>query len=347
MKPIISIITPVWNGLPFLKECVDSVLAQDFQAWELLISDNGSTDGTRLYLDSLADPRIRIFKQEKNLGIMGNVNFLFKQAKASLSQILCADDFFIGTTSLKVIVDYWQSAPPQQGFVRFNHCEVSNLRTVELEKQITPAIIPAGCADIWFFTLGNIPGNLSNVSLRTSVVEEAGYFDEQLPSAGDFDFWIRVAGKFGMGTEKETVIGVRRHAKVASNYLNLKGQVIPQQVAIYERLIDRLSVSYSRRKLVNYFNQNICAMHYRIGIKAALRGQFAYLKRLLNMRSSIVWPTWRLLTAGLPFALFNNRKMLTIGRAKALLLGKPASTKKSNPFRYEMTTGPFQQYNES
>ena len=72
--PTISILTPVWNGLPYIKECVDSVFAQEFQDWELIISDNGSTDGTRDYLDTLKDQRVRIFKQEKNLGIDGNLN---------------------------------------------------------------------------------------------------------------------------------------------------------------------------------------------------------------------------------------------------------------------------------
>ena len=48
--PAISIITPVWNGLPYIKECVESVIAQDFQDWELIIGDNASEDGTSEYL---------------------------------------------------------------------------------------------------------------------------------------------------------------------------------------------------------------------------------------------------------------------------------------------------------
>src|SRR5688500_15313128 len=90
----ISILTPVWNGLPFVKECIDSVLSQEFQEWELIISDNGSTDGTRDYLDTLKDERIKIYKQEKNLGIYGNLNFLLSKASAPIGYWLCADDYF-------------------------------------------------------------------------------------------------------------------------------------------------------------------------------------------------------------------------------------------------------------
>ena len=38
--PAISILTPVWNGLPYIKECIESVLSQDFQDWEMIIGDN-------------------------------------------------------------------------------------------------------------------------------------------------------------------------------------------------------------------------------------------------------------------------------------------------------------------
>ena len=40
--PAISILTPVWNGLPYIQECVESVIAQDFQDWEMIIGDNAS-----------------------------------------------------------------------------------------------------------------------------------------------------------------------------------------------------------------------------------------------------------------------------------------------------------------
>ena len=60
--PAISILTPVWNGLPYIKECIESVLSQDFQDWEMIIGDNESDDGTSEYLRSFTDPRIKSFQ---------------------------------------------------------------------------------------------------------------------------------------------------------------------------------------------------------------------------------------------------------------------------------------------
>lgn len=318
-KPAISILTPVWNGLPYLKECIDSVLTQDFLDWELLISDNGSSDGSRAYLDTLTDTRVRIFKQDNNLGIMGNLNFLFNESRAPLCQILCADDYFTSRASLTAIMNYWERAPAQLGFAAFNHNSRSKSYTVKLENRITPPIISPEQSDIWFFTFGNIPGNLSNVSLRTEVVKETGYFDESLPSAGDFDFWSRAARKFSMGVQPEPLIQIRLHPGAASNYLSRKGETFLQKIRIYEKLIERLSTSHNYTKLVAYFNCQISAMHYRLGIKSAIRGRFEYLSSFVGARSPIIWPKWLLLTACLPLALFNNRQSLTAIAAKALL----------------------------
>ena len=75
--PSISIVTPVWNGLPYIKELLSLSLSQDFQDWEMIIGDNSSTDGTSEYLQTLNDPRIKVFRHEKNLGVYRNIHFSY------------------------------------------------------------------------------------------------------------------------------------------------------------------------------------------------------------------------------------------------------------------------------
>lgn len=318
--PCISILLPVWNGLPYIKECIQSVLNQDFQDWELIVSDNGSSDGTREYLNSLSDHRIHVFNQEKNLGILGNVNFLFTQARCPISQMLCADDYFTLTNSLSVIVKYWESAAPEIGFVSF-----STIRTVEdfgeaSGRSNIPAIITPQTAPLWFFVFGNILGNLSNVSLRTHLVSELGGFAETLPMAGDFEFWSRASSAVSIGVEYEEVIYIRRHFGVASLYLNKKGELYSQHNTIYERLINDLSLSYNRNLLIAYFNFSICAFHYRAAIKEAFSGRFDYLKRFIRTSSPINWPKWFQLIACLPFALLDPNQKLAAKMGRKVFL---------------------------
>jgi glycosyltransferase involved in cell wall biosynthesis len=318
--PRISIITPVRNGLPYIKECIESVLAQSFQDWELLISDNDSNDGTQEYLDAQRDPRIRVFKQTKNIGILGNVNFLLRQIRGEFCQILCADDFFVNTSSLSEIVDYWVRAPLTIGFARFNHLDGIGTQSRMLERKLTPAVVTPDMSDLWFFVFGNFPGNLSDTSFRSSLPASIGNFDEDLPYAGDFDFWCRASRKFAMGVEKKSVVHVRRHPKVASIYMNLKGELYPQHIYIYQNLLERLSVQYNRHDLIMYFNFTIAAQHYRKALKFAMKGKFSYLKTFVESRSKMDLPKWYQLVVCLPFALFNAEHRLTVNMARRIVM---------------------------
>lgn len=318
-KPTLSILTPVWNGLPYLMECVDSVLKQDFQDWELLISDNGSTDGTLLYLDSLKDPRIKVFKQQTNLGIMGNVNFLFDRAIGPVTQILCADDYLISLNSLTCIVDYWDNASPTLGYARFGHHGSSDRKIINLQTQIIPKIIKAGQADLFFFIFWNFPGNLSDVSVRTHLIAKEGYFNEKYPFAGDCDMWSRLGRKYDVGVEKEPHIYVRRHAGVASNYQGLKGELYVQQVPIYEAMIKNLKEVKNYDQLITFFHLQVFAFHYRNGIKSALHGEFAYLETMAQTQSPILWPKWKQFIYCLPYAFLNVHQNLTCDLATDLL----------------------------
>ncbi|HWG66238.1 MAG TPA: glycosyltransferase family 2 protein, partial [Rhodanobacteraceae bacterium] len=57
--PEVSIVLSTYNRLPLLRRSVDSVIAQTFRDWELIVVDDGSTDDTREYLEAIEDPRVR------------------------------------------------------------------------------------------------------------------------------------------------------------------------------------------------------------------------------------------------------------------------------------------------
>lgn len=71
-KPLVSVIVPVYNVYPYLRDCVQSVQAQSYQNWELLLVDDGSTDGSGKLCDELAveDGRIRVFHKPNGGSLM-------------------------------------------------------------------------------------------------------------------------------------------------------------------------------------------------------------------------------------------------------------------------------------
>ena len=95
-NPLISIITPTYNQEEFISDCIDSVLAQDYSNWELIIIDDGSTDSTEQIISKYQDKRIIYIKQE-NEGIWNlnkNYNKALQKAKGEIIAILEGDDFW-------------------------------------------------------------------------------------------------------------------------------------------------------------------------------------------------------------------------------------------------------------
>jgi glycosyltransferase involved in cell wall biosynthesis len=88
----VSILMTVYNAAPYIRESIDSVLAQRFSDWELIIVENGSTDGSPLIIDEYSDSRLRVFSMGKNIGRISALRFAFDQASADYIAILDADD---------------------------------------------------------------------------------------------------------------------------------------------------------------------------------------------------------------------------------------------------------------
>ena len=92
MKPSYSIILPVRNGGEYVKECINSILSQSYNDFNLLVLDNNSSDGTVAWIKSLADNRIKIFPSGKDLSIEENWNRIITVPKNEFITLIGHDD---------------------------------------------------------------------------------------------------------------------------------------------------------------------------------------------------------------------------------------------------------------
>jgi len=280
-----SIITPVYNGMPYLEECIDSVLRQNFKDWEMLISDNCSTDETISFLETISDSRIILFKQKTNLGIFGNLNFLFQKARAEFSCILSADDYFLTDNALTIIINYWRKINLDVGFVRFNFHQKKEVKMIKKVRKQYPLIISSNEADIWFYMFGNIPGNISNISLRTNLVEKCNWFSCNFPYAGDFEFWQRAAQLVSFGLQTEKIVYIRLHENSSSNNLNKNGELISQTYYILSTIYQRLIFNYPEVSFALKLHGTFADIFQRdIAIKKLFKGETGYLKVLNKLK---------------------------------------------------------------
>ena len=91
-EPLISICIPSYNNEEFIASTLESVLRQTYSNFEVLITDDCSTDGTISVISKFSDPRIRLVKNERNLGIGGNWQKALSAATGEYVKLLCGDD---------------------------------------------------------------------------------------------------------------------------------------------------------------------------------------------------------------------------------------------------------------
>jgi glycosyltransferase involved in cell wall biosynthesis len=92
MSAKITVLMPVYNAEQFLREAIDSMLNQSFRDFEFLIMDDGSTDSSISIIQQYQDPRIRLIRNEKNLGISPTLNKGIELASSDLIARMDADD---------------------------------------------------------------------------------------------------------------------------------------------------------------------------------------------------------------------------------------------------------------
>jgi glycosyltransferase involved in cell wall biosynthesis len=103
---------PVYNGEDFLVESLESLLGQTYEDFELIISDNASTDGTADICKRYAkeDSRIKYIRQPSNIGLIRNEQFVMRQATGELFKLAAHDDLY-ARDLVKKCVDALDSHP--------------------------------------------------------------------------------------------------------------------------------------------------------------------------------------------------------------------------------------------
>ena len=216
---------------------------------------------------------------------------------------MCADDYF-HPKGLSDVIDEWASSKPSIAFICFNPNAGNNkLRQYAysvLPKKYSSNGIKVGVLSL----LGNFTGNLSNVSVKVSVVNSTGGFVEHLKTAQDFEMWHRLSKKNDIIlSDKKNVVFVREHTGSATHYLTQKGDDYGQLITIYEDLLEQLSIEHKRKKLISYFNTQISSQYFRTAIKHALSGKFTFMKTMLRTKSPLLWNIWSQLFICTPLAL--------------------------------------------
>jgi glycosyltransferase involved in cell wall biosynthesis len=190
-QPFVSVLMPVYNAGRFLREAVDSVLAQTYPAFELIAIDDASTDGSYAVLQDYAarDSRVRVFRQPQNLGIVAARNRAFAEARpdATYYAILDSDDVALPERLQKQVA--FLEAHADHALVG-GHTEIIDERSQPVGIRHYPTDYAAICRTITRYN----PIAQPAVMLRRSMLEPAPYH-AGFPRCQDYELWLRLASE--------------------------------------------------------------------------------------------------------------------------------------------------------
>src|SRR3954468_6189958 len=186
--PAVSVLMPAYNVEPYIGDAVRSVLAQSFTDFELLVVDDGSTDGSAEAVRPLADrdSRIRLV-QQANRGLAGACNTALRMARGEFFALLDSDDLWEPAFLAEqlAILD----AQPGLDIVTGNGWMLGGARHGDLAR---PCPDPRPAPDLAAI-LGDEQAVFIMSVFRRTVYEAVGCFDEALRTNEDYDFWLRAA----------------------------------------------------------------------------------------------------------------------------------------------------------
>lgn len=204
--PKISVIIPAYNAMDYLPKTVESVLKQTFTDFEVLIINDGSSDGILEWSTSVTDLRIKIISQ-KNQGLSGARNTGIAQAQGEYIAFLDADDLWAPTKLEKQIRCFEDN--PAVGLVY-----TWTILIDETDKPTGEQCSPCIEGNVWQkIIINNSVGNGSTPIVRRCCFETVGVFARDLSGTADWDMWIRIASCYPFAVVKENLTLYRQHSQ--------------------------------------------------------------------------------------------------------------------------------------
>jgi glycosyltransferase involved in cell wall biosynthesis len=212
--PAVSIIMATYNRPQFLPMTIQSVLAQSFSDWELIIGDDGSNADTRHYLRTLRDPRITILWLEHSGRPPIPINAAIRAARGEYVAFLDSDDVWLPDKLNLQIASLRRHPTRHWSFTRFAVIDAegrASKSTVDRDRPAQSGWLMRKLLD------EEVIVAQPTVLVTRSVLAQIGGFDETLAMCYDDDLWFRLASRGEIDSVDQVLTLVRRHSHHSGN----------------------------------------------------------------------------------------------------------------------------------
>jgi glycosyltransferase involved in cell wall biosynthesis len=276
--PKVSVLIPAYNHEKFVKSAIQSVLDQRFQDFEIIITDDGSSDNTLREIRDFSDTRIKVFAHEKNRGAVVTERTCFENSVGEYIAILNSDDMFLPDKLEKQVKFLDENM--QFGAV-FSYAEIidenGDLFTDQEHFYFNIFNQPNRDRHQWLTFFFNSMNCLCHPSvlIRRKCFDTIGFYDERFAQLPDFDFWIRLCLRYEIFIIPEKLVKFRilpgnRNASGVSQEVNIRHSVEFYQilnnflsVSSYDDFIKifprtDITLNFKERDLIPYYIARLC-----------------------------------------------------------------------------------------
>jgi glycosyltransferase involved in cell wall biosynthesis len=240
--PAATFLMPTYNGLPFLHLAIESVLAQTFSGWRLLVVDDGSSDGSAEAAAEYGDPRVRVLRSERNQGQTAALNRGLREVETEWVARLDQDDVacperleqqlaYGADRPGTVLVGSWVDYVDETGAVvgRFRPPTAPREVRRELYRRPNPILHSAA-----MFRLG--------------AARNAGCYPADFSYSQDFALWVALASHGEVANVGEVLTQVRQHAQKTSLNPRIAILQMTEGQAVIERIDDAFGLAGPERR---------------------------------------------------------------------------------------------------
>jgi glycosyltransferase involved in cell wall biosynthesis len=250
-QPKVSVVMPVYNGELYLREAIDSVLNQTFSDFELLVIDDGSTDGSVEIVKTYTDPRIELIANPVNQGLRFIANQLNQLAQAEYIARMDCDDISLPHRLAKQVE--YLDRHPDIAVIGAQSIYIDTKGKVTATQNIFRC--PIEPSSMKWTASYECPFANPSVMFRKQVVcKELGGYDENATFAEDYEIWLRLLiNNYKAANLPETLVKYRINPKSLMHSANAETK-IQAVTPMRRKYLDALIPGYAREKeLMNNF----------------------------------------------------------------------------------------------
>ena len=310
-EPLVSICIPTYQGAEWIRDTIACALAQDHPGIEVVVTDDASTDGTADLADSFHDPRVRVLRSDRRLGMAGNWNWSIRESRGAYVKLLMQDDHLepdcvsamaeildrnpdiqMAFSARTVLLDGPQT---QTGLTFVEGIQGINdgLGTLR-EINEGPDLFDIMSSERFWV---NRIGEPTAVMLRRRVLMETGLFNTRLRQITDLEMWLRVMVRTRVGFVRKPLATFLVHGSNTTTRNRRSGADWLDRVYLFEGLrsdpvaAPRVNiVAWRLRGRAARDGLRLAFTPGGLGIRRFLRDGFGYLWYVITPRRPSLHP---------------------------------------------------------